>query len=106
MTLHVQIYEFAASAGALEGYVYRRENIDLQALPVWIGNLDQAYQLLPEPAMNEIQPFIDMTLGRAYRSLVPILGENHEMVGKVRSMIKGPLPDSADDFQKKKWFQK
>jgi hypothetical protein len=106
MHLYVRVYEFAASAGALEGYVYHREKVDLKALPVWIGNLHQAYQLLPEPVIHEIQPFIDMTLGRAFRSLVPVLGENHEMLVKVGSMIKGALPASADDFQKNKWFQK
>jgi hypothetical protein len=102
---YVRVYEFAASAGALEGYVYHREEVDLKALPVWIGNLHQAYRLIAEPALKEIQPSIDMTLGRAFRSLVPILGENHEALLKVRSMIKGSLPESADDFQKKKWFQ-
>ena len=106
MNPYVRIYEFAASAGALEGYLYHREEVDLKALPVWIGNLHQAYHLLPEPALSEIQPFIDMTLGRAFRSLVPLLGENHEMAMKVRSMIQGVLPDSADDFTKRKWFQK
>lgn len=105
MSPYIQFYEFAASAGALEGYVYRREKIDLKALSVWAGNLHKAYLLLPEPVLQEIQPFIDMTLGRAFNSLVPLLGENHEAVTRVRSMIKGALPESADDFQKKKWFQ-
>jgi hypothetical protein len=106
MNLHVSIYEFAASAGALEGYVYHREEVDLKALPVWIGNLHRAYGLLPEHVLHGIQPSIDMTLGRAFRSLAPVLGENHEMLLKVRSMIRGALPESADDFQKNKWFQK
>ncbi|MBN2034546.1 MAG: hypothetical protein JW836_14835, partial [Deltaproteobacteria bacterium] len=76
------------------------------ALSVWVSNLHQAYRLLPEPVLDEIQPFIDMTLGRAFRSLVAVLGETHEAAVEVRSMVKGALPDSADDFQKKKWFQK
>lgn len=105
MHLYAKIYEFAASAGALEGYVYHREEVDLKALPVWIKNLHQAYQLLPEPALEEIQPFVDMTLGRAFRSLTSLLGEQHEMVVKVRSMIKETLPESPDDFTKRKWFQ-
>jgi len=105
MDAYVQVYEFAASAGALEGYVYGRKKMDTKAFPVWIGNLHKAYGLLPEPVLQEIQPFIDMTLGRAFRSLAPVLGESHELVVRVRSMIKGALPQSADDFQKKKWFQ-
>lgn len=105
MHLYAEIYEFAASAGALEGYVYHREEVDLKALPVWINNLHQAYQLLPEPALEEIQSFVDMTLGRAFRSLASLLGEQHEMIVKVRSMIKEALPESPEDFTKRKWFQ-
>jgi hypothetical protein len=105
MGLYVQVYEFAASAGALEGYVYHKKEAELRDLSVWIGNLHQAYGLLPAPVLEEIQPFVDMTLGRAFRSLAPVFGENHELLLKVRSMIHGTLPDSADDFQKKKWFQ-
>ena len=105
MHLYAKIYDFAASAGALEGYVYRKEDMDGKALEVWIDNLHQAYQALPSQVAEEIQPFLDMTLGRAFRSLVPLLGENDGMVMKLRSMIKGPLPDSPDDFQRRKWFQ-
>jgi hypothetical protein len=105
MHLYAQIYDFAASAGALEGYVYHKEEVDLMAVQVWIGNLHQAYQLLSAPVLEEVQPYLDMTLGRAFRSLVPLLGEKQELVMKLRSMIKGPLPDSPDDFQKRKWFQ-
>jgi hypothetical protein len=106
MKSYLQIYEFGASAGALEGYVYRRSEVDTKALSVWIGNLAEAYRLLPEPVLDEIQPALDMTLGRAFRSLASLFGENHELAVKVRSMIKGELPVSPDDFEKKKWFQK
>ncbi len=106
MNLHAQIYEFASSAGALEGYVYHREAMDMKALPIWIGNLKGAYALIPKEVLADIQPFIDKTLGRAVRSLTSLLGEEHELVGAVVSMIKGPLPESPDDFQKKKWFQR
>jgi len=105
MHLYAQIYDFAASAGALEGYVYHKEEVDLRALEVWIDNLHQAYRLLSAAVLEEVQPYVDMTLGRAFRSMVPLLGEKHETVTKLRSMIKGPLADSPDDFQKRKWFQ-
>jgi hypothetical protein len=105
MKPYLRVYEFGASVGALEGYVYRREEVDLKALPIWIGNLLEAYRLLPDSVLDEIQPALDMTLGRAFKSLSLLLGENHGIVVKVRSMIKGGLPESPDDFQKKKWFQ-
>jgi len=106
MNLHAKIYDFAASAGALEGFVYHKDAMEAKTVQVWIDNLHQAYQLLPAQVLEEIQPFLDMTLGRAFRSLVVHLGEKEEVVMKLRSMIKGPLPDSPDDFQKRKWFQK
>jgi hypothetical protein len=105
MHLYARLYEFAASAGALEGYVYERETIDMQALPVWVNNLLDAYRVLPPDVRSECQLHCDQTLGRAIRSLTPVLGESHEVVTKLGAMVKGDLPESADDFQKKKWFQ-
>ena len=106
MHIYAMIYEFAASAGALEGYVYARQELDMKALPVWVDNLVEAYRFLPETARGTFQPSCDQTLGRAVRSLIPHLGEGHEIVSKIRSMVAGPLPASPDDFEKKKWFQK
>ena len=106
MHIYTNIYEFAASAGALEGYVYHKEDIDMDALPKWVENLVSAYQHLPSEALDEIQSSLDRTLGRAIKSLINILGEEHEIIGKLNSMVAGSLPASADDFQKKKWFQR
>jgi hypothetical protein len=105
MHVHAQIYEFAASAGALEGYVYHRRDLDQHALRIWVGNLHTAYGLLPLEVLRQIQPAIDQTLGRAFRSLSAVLGEEHEVTAKCRSMIRGELPAGPDDFRKKKWFQ-
>jgi CO dehydrogenase/acetyl-CoA synthase alpha subunit len=106
MHLFAQIYEFASSAGALEGYVYRREDVDMKALTNWIANLKTAYGLLPPEALREVQTSIDQTLGRAWKSLALDLGQDHDLAQTVKSMIIGLLPETADDFQKKKWFQK
>jgi len=105
MHIYAMIYEFAASAGALEGYVYAREEVDVKALPVWVDNLVKAYRFLPDAARDEFQASCDQTVGRAIRSLLLHLGEGHEIVSKLRSMVVGPLPGSPDDFEKKKWFQ-
>jgi hypothetical protein len=105
MHLFAQIYEFSASAGALEGYVYRREDVDMKALTNWIANLKTAYGLLPQEVLQEVQASLDQTLGRAWKSLALGLGQNHDLAQTVRSMIAGRLPETADDFRKKKWFQ-
>ena len=108
MHLYQKIYEFAASAGAFEGYVYRRPKaeIDIKALLNWVDNLLDAYSHLTPDVRDEFQSACDRTLGRALKSLVLELGQDHEVIGKLKKMIEGELPDSADDFQKDKWFQK
>ncbi len=105
MHLHAKIYEFAASAGAFEGYVYAKEEIDRAVLPNWVDNLVAAYHHLPSEARDEFQPSLDRTLGRAIRSLIPVLGEEHEIIRKLKSMVVGSLPRSANDFEKRKWFE-
>ncbi len=106
MHIYRQIYEFAASAGALEGYVYGKDKLNELVLEKWCDNLLGAYGLFTPEVRAEWQPACDGTLGRAIRSLAPVLGEKHELIEKLQSMISGPLPESADDFHKKKWFQK
>ena len=102
-----QIFEFAASAGAFEGYVYRRpiDAIDLQALSNWVNNLQQAYEHLPDDVREHVQPSCDQTLGRAIQSLEPLLGAESEVVIKLQTMVVGALPAAPDDFKKQKWFQ-
>jgi hypothetical protein len=102
MHIYAQIYEFAASAGAFEGYVYHRKDVDMNSLPNWVNNLVEAYQRIPSEALAEFQPAIDFTIGRAIRSLIPVLGGGHEIIEKLRSMVVGDLPGTADDFHRKK----
>ena len=106
MHLYTKIYEFAASAGALEGYVYQKEEMDMEALPKWVDNLLAAYKNLPSEVLDAFQSSLDQTIGRAIRSLSSALGKEHEILLKLKSIVVGSLPDSADDFQKKKWFTK
>ena len=108
MHTYQKIYEFAASAGAFEGYVYRRpkDEIDFEALSNWVDNLLDAYNHLNSDVRSKFQSSCDQTLGRALKSLIAELGQEHQIVGKLKSMIEGELPKSADDFQKEKWFTK
>ncbi len=99
MGVYGELYDFAASAGAFEGYVYP-EKMDPNYLPNWSGNLLRQYNDLPAEVREEIQDLCDSTLGRAVRSLIPVLGEEHEVVRNLKSMIKGKLRSSPDDFDK------
>ncbi len=108
MHIYQKIYEFAASAGAFEGYVYQKtkSDIDVDTLSNWVNNLVDAYHQLPADIIGEFQSSCDQTLGRAIRSLISVSGEAQALIDRLKEMIKGELPDCADDFQKTKWFQK
>ena len=67
-----KIYEFAASLGSFEGYVYGKRNareLDLDALENWSANIVGAYGHLPDAVKSQIQDRCDQTAGRAIRSL-------------------------------------
>ena len=98
MKIHQEVYDFAAKAGALEGYVYPKEKVDIGYLPRWVENLEEHYHRLPPEVREEFQDLCDGTLGRAIQSLLPALGENHEVIKKLRSITSGKLPSSPNDF--------
>lgn len=101
MSTNRQIYEFAAKAGSLEGWVYQRD-VDLAFLPRWIQNIVDLYNGLPGNVRDEIQDLCDETLGRAIHSLQPALGSDHELIGKLKTMVVGPIPSSPYDFPRRK----
>ena len=107
MHIYQKIYEFAASAGAFEGYVYRRPKaeIDTEALSNWVDNLIDAYENLASEVRDECQPSIDQTLGRAVKSLGFLFDDRNALINRLQKIVKGELPGSPDDFQKEKWFQ-
>jgi len=101
MGIYKKVYDFAAKAGALEGYVYPREKVDVSYLPKWSNHLVEQYWDLPLEVREEFQGLCDQTLGRTIQSLLPILGEDHEVIKKLKSLVKGRLPSSPDDFSHK-----
>jgi len=108
MNTHAQIYEFASSVGSFEGYVYKKistDELDMDALLSWTNNIVAAYQLIPEAILQQIQPLCDQTVGRAVKSLLPVLNESHEIIKKLGTMIVGEVPKHPDDFKKTKWFE-
>jgi hypothetical protein len=97
MGIYKKVYDFAAKAGSLEGYVYPKD-LDRSYLPLWTDHLVEQYRDLPPDVREEIQSLCDETLGRTIQSLLPILGEAHEVIKKLRGLVKGRLPSSPDDF--------
>ena len=99
MGIYQEIYDFAAKAGALEGYVYPKKEVDLSYLPNWVDHIVDRYRNLPPDVRDDFQRLCDATLGRAIQSLLPSLGEDHEVIRKLKSILSGRLPSSLDDFQ-------
>ena len=100
MGLYSELYDFAASAGSFEGYVYHHRDMDVSYLPKWSGNLVKQYHELPAEVREEIQHMCDGTIGRAIQSLLPILGQDHQVIRNLKGCVKGELPLSPDDFEK------
>ena len=98
MGIYKKVYDFAAKAGSPEGYVYPREKVDVSYLPRWSDNLVEQYWGLPPEVREEFQSLCDQTLGRTIQSLLPILGEDHEVIKKLKALVRGKLPSSPDDF--------
>ena len=96
------IYEFASSAGALEGYVYQKETLAEGSLDNWVSNLVKQYRDLPEDVRSSFQDSLDRTLGRAVQSLIRLFGEDHAYVVAMQTLIAGQMPDASDDFEQEK----
>lgn len=101
-TVYKAIYEFAASAGALEGYVYQKTTLDAGSLDNWVSNLVKQYHDLPEDMRSSFQDSLDRTLGRAVQSLIRLFGEDHAHVVALQVLIAGQMPDTPDDFEQEK----
>lgn len=102
MNIQKEIYEFSASAGALEGFVFMKEELDPKSIEKWVQNLVKQYHNLPDDVRSCIQSGLDRTLGRAVYSIIPTMGEDHPHTLALQSIIKGDLPESSRDFEKEK----
>jgi hypothetical protein len=100
MGIHSDVYEFAARAGAFEGYVYQRDELDPGSLLRWVDHLVNGYQSLPPEVRKEFQGLCDGTIGRAIQSLLTAIDEGHEVIKKLKSLTVGNIPSSADDFSR------
>ena len=102
MGIYREIYEFASSAGALEGFVYLKDRLETKELDDWIQNLVKQYHGLPKEVRKHFQGSLDRTIGRAVHSLIPVLGSSHPHVLALKTLIAGDMPASSHDFHKEK----
>ena len=79
MGTYKMIYDFAAKAGALEGYVYPKDKVDPGYLPAWVDHVVEGYQALPAEAKAEFQDLCDeMAAGLPVTGRIPALQRNRE----------------------------
>jgi hypothetical protein len=97
-----EVFEFAASAGALEGYLFKKGELAAVELDDWIDNLAKQYQGFPSQIREHFQSSLNRTIGRAVHSLVSLVGPDHHQVLSLKSMIVGELPASSHDFEREK----
>ncbi len=102
MKTYREIFEFAASAGALEGYLFKKEHVAAGELDDWVHNLVKQYHGFPPQTRGHFQASLDRTAGRAVHSLANLLGSDHPHVRSLKSMIVGELPASFQDFAEEK----
>jgi hypothetical protein len=102
MGVYSDIYEFAARAGAFEGYVYQRIDLTAHSLERWVDHLVEGYKAVNPEVKKEFQDLCDGTIGRAIQSLLPTIGENNEVIKKLKGLTVGRLPSSPDDFSRKR----
>ena len=61
-TQYQELFLFAAKAGALEGYLFRRRKVE--PLDKWIDNIGRMYQELPAAVRGEVDPVLTPVLKR------------------------------------------
>jgi hypothetical protein len=97
MGIYRKLYDFAAKTGSLEGYAYPKE-MDPNSLTPWVDHMVEEYRDLPPDVKKDFQDLCDFTVGRTIQSLLPHLGEDHEIIKKLKSITVGKLPSSYDEF--------
>jgi hypothetical protein len=68
-----ELFKFAAKAGALEGYLYERENIE--CLDNWVSNLEKMYAQMPDNIRKEIRTELSSVLARVSTYGAKVLGD-------------------------------
>ena len=91
---HQEVFLFAAKAGALEGYLFRRRKVE--PLTNWIDNISRMYHDLSPEVNKELAPVFVPVLKRILEYGKRVL--EPELKGKLEQM----LLESSASFEAKK----
>ena len=88
---HQELFLFAAKAGALEGYLFRRRKVE--PLAIWIDNIGRMYHDLSPAVKREVDPALTPVLEKILeygkRVLAPGLREKLEQMLQASSAGMG-----------------
>ena len=102
MGVYSDIYEFAARAGAFEGYVYQRKGLTPDSLERWVDHLVEGYKaVIPRQRKSFRICAMEPSVAQ-YSPSFQTIGENNEVIKKLKGLTVGRLPSSPDDFSRKK----
>ena len=80
---HQDVFLFAAKAGALEGYLFRRRKVE--PLTNWIDNISRMYHDLSPEVKKELDPVLVSVLKRTLEYGKRVL--EPELKGKLEQML-------------------
>lgn len=81
---YIELFKFAAKAGALEGYLYERKKIE--SLNRWVSNIERMYANLPDNIKNDIDSELKDVLTRTLANGEKVLKE--EIKTKLNNLLQ------------------
>ncbi len=83
MAEYDRIFKLAAKAGALEGYLYQRK--ELEPLDNWVANIDAMFRSLPDSVRDNIKEEFGVVLRRSLTYGAKVLEE--EIKTKLNNLL-------------------
>jgi HAD superfamily hydrolase (TIGR01549 family) len=89
MGLSRDLFNFAAKAGCLEGYLHDRKDPDISTMPNWVGNLERMYRALPPEVRQDLACDLRKVLQKAMASYETYPNKDHTVLERLRDMVAG-----------------
>lgn len=88
MDEYKKIFQLAAKVGCLEGYMYKRNNVEPQYLPNWVGNIERMYGELPAEAKQAFKEDYLTVMKNILEHMEQVPGKEDKNTLKVKGMIE------------------
>lgn len=98
MGIYLELFELAAKAGCLEGWLYNKGEVELHYLEDWIANIDRMYQALPGELKDEVRSSYLKLLKSITEHCNRLLPKDHrvmERLARMSALAQGPRTTSS-----------